>query len=1303
MDREVLQRAVQALELVYNSNTPADERKAAESFCEQLKREERAADYGHYLATRANGYAAEVRHFGVQLIEETLRQRWTAGKGGKGSKKKAAGVAKLTAEESFRVRDMIWELLVTGGADEAAFVREKEIAVMVMAIVRLWPSEEWTNLSAQLQHLSANGGSEVVQGVWQRLGEEVFVYERDAAAQVRKHELTNGLVGALLPRQVVRELYPNGVRLSSAAAQAENGEKAKKAGLIVEEAGFEEGWVQWWLQEAQALAGSDDGAERLLQVTQTVAAYVDWMPLRAMAAVGLVPRVAGLLQARSNAVRQQAAEVLERIAQRGAGSEDDAVLQQFAEHRGGEALAAIAQAYGSTVGGRADAEWDDADDALEAARTLAHMCARLVTQHWARSAAVSADAQARLVELLAALARDSRHSVAAPALAAWAVVARNAALRATPAVAAALSGVAEQTTTALVATSRAAQRLGAGASAEAAGLDAGEAAQLGAAEARALLGEARTRQLGVLRALSEADPAGFVAWLAPALDAALAQPDEAAADAALAAAAAVFGALDDAEQRALRDGDTAAVEQLSRARVTCYALGRRVAEFDGGAATAVRQLQTLPALAFLLRPAAMAAQSEARELLVALVRRCAAIVREPGPVARRATAALVRVAVAVPDSLMLVYADVAALVQEMLEDAAVSGTVKGYLREFQLAIVAGAEGCSLSRRAELALPLLRPLVDALRTASPALQSPAAFIAMLWRSPDCVDPAAEAQAARRRRDELARVLSTLLICLGRTLGDGATHLAPLWGDLASELVPPLQQLVRCLHALWNPEHWRGLPQDAQAALDGVLEMTEAERHAIAGVVDEQPSQPTSHDPLLAENHAVRHSLAVLREHAYSCLGRLARLPAAPIEPGMVLADLEHMAPRHWRALLTNVATPVLASLGNWPGFPAADSAAASIEAWLVPLAVVCVRRLDAEWLTIEQTAPISADHSLDAAAEEIVRERAVRMWTRAWGRLVCELLEGCAVTDAARLESELTSAKVRASSGAAGDTSASTSAAHGNPVLGRQLLGSDLFADVLGAAVGVLRYPDTAAARLVLARLAELAPSLAIVALLPLHCPPTPALASVANALLERIKCARPASDGACSPLFGWVATELVPALLRVLASPRLIDCQEVTLGILADVFHASAVFARISTHWPRRYSSGDADQLSPQTAGDPGHIFRQTSLRAMTPVLQSAEVSADDVENALESAATTSESRRRRALLKMALMPLLAVEQARQFANPKDHSHRNHLRSFEESGITRAAPADWTNKLAGGATASVLDNDSEFDLATLMP
>ncbi|KAI7826245.1 hypothetical protein BX661DRAFT_31723 [Kickxella alabastrina] len=248
----------------------------------------------------------------------------------------------------------------------------------------------------------------------------------------------------------------------------------------------------------------------------------------------------------------------------------------------------------------------------------------------------------------------------------------------------------------------------------------------------------------------------------------------------------------------------------------------------------------------------MAAGDEPRALLLTVLQKCVSHlkfnpaigdVRELRAVARRSTATLVRLAVAIPNSLMLIYSDLSQLVQSRLADARVAGTVKGYLSEFQLALVAGAS-CSLPQRKEFARPIVQPIIDTLREFTPAMQSPADFVSFLGLP--VLDQACAAQAFRRRtpgagaardrRNRLSHVLATLQICLQRTLGHaaGGLSLAGVWSDYVEDLAPALLLLVRCLHALWNPAHWRPMPwqsAQAQSALFGVLEMSTAERQII----------------------------------------------------------------------------------------------------------------------------------------------------------------------------------------------------------------------------------------------------------------------------------------------------------------------------------------------------------------------------------------------------------------------------------------------------------------------------------------
>ncbi|KAJ2769462.1 hypothetical protein IWQ57_003094 [Coemansia nantahalensis] len=127
-------------------------------------------------------------------------------------------------------------------------------------------------------------------------------------------------------------------------------------------------------------------------------------------------------------------------------------------------------------------------------------------------------------------------------------------------------------------------------------------------------------------------------------------------------------------------------------------------------------------------------------------------------------------------------------------------------------------------------------------------------------------------------------------------------------------------------------------------------------------------------------------------------------------------------------------------------------------------------------------------------------------------------------------------------------------------------------------------------------------------------------------------------------------------------------------------------------HWPFRGSSGD-DAVS---VGDPGLLYRQSLLR----VVQAAGGAVDEAEPALAQIAASSaaEGKRRRALLKIALQPLLAVEKSQLFSEPQAAR-----RTPAGSGPGKhAAPASWTNR-HGGQPTSVLDADPQFDMGALMP
>ncbi|KAJ1744327.1 karyopherin [Coemansia sp. RSA 1821] len=1372
MDNSVVQRAVQALELVYAPDTPAEDRKAAETVCQQLKDDAQAPTYGIYLATNSNGFAPQVRHFGLQLLEHAIKHRFSAGK----------SRGKMTVEELCQIRAQIWELVFAScagdGTREPQYIREKLVTIMTMVIIRLWPSMQWTDLSAQLMHLymQSIAHREMALRIWQTLGEEMLVYDRDAMATVRKHELTNGLVGALLPKSAVMELYPNGYRMTTDSSPSTDGNGAKsgkRATLILLEPGNEEGWIMRWAQHtievAQQTGELSDQQELLLtSLVDTIATFLDWMPIKAIVATSLVARLSQLLNGvRSDLVRQHAAAALEIISRRNslAGDERDAILQQFIEAHNGEALAAVASAYATTLPAQIDEQWSDAADALAFARTLSQMCANLASLHWARKKLERNMLQnpERYIELLIMFSRDRRYSVSAPVLTSWTAIVRHSVLSRTPQVTMAFSTLTEHTTEAIFHVCRVAQALAVDVSSGQLNdlADEADIEQFDSLpEFRLFLtGEVRSRMLNIIRGMCNIDPAGFISWIMPSLLPVFAPHNAenlSVIEPAFMLVDAILSTMDDVEQRALADGDEQLASQIQAARTLCYELGHCVVRFEtSNAQIMARQLQALPAFAFLLRPAAIESET-ARSLLLAILQKCAVFlkhpldvpnVRELRVVARRSTAALVRLAIAIPDSLMFVYEDLFQLVQANIADSQVTNIVKSYLSEFQLALIAGSSR-SISERKHLAQPVVQPIIDALHEFMPALQSPAEFISFLGLP--ALDQAyaqgaiseniqQDLQRARDNRMRLWQVLSTLFICLNRTLDSrGSTHnLTPLWSDYISDLVPPVLLLIRSLHALWNSEHYLHLPwqsQQAQTNLFGLLDMAAAERQSIVGGIADVdtefasvPRNIPNADQLAAELRAFQHSLSTLREVAYKCMGKFSSIPdlfttdkvpdLAGNFAGCLFADAENIAARHWRILLTDIAIPLLQNVGNWPGIDAHSqlnecraAIARFVLSWLNPLFSFCTEKLGREWRDLlARGTDLTSDEQPSAessVSDDMIHEKVVRDWTRAWSQLIFELLASVMrwFPQAAQIENELSSA--------ARITTTIVESKVGNPALGAFILDSaDTFASTLSAALTTLHFKDSTSVHRVLLQLTELAPSLAIVSLMPMYVPPTPTHASICSTYTSRIQSSLTNMGAdACSSVFTWLATDLALGVVHVLRDTHLIDQQDTALALLADLLYFGSAISsgRLPQHWAFRNSSGDIDQRVAANAsdakiapvGNPGQVFRRAVLQTMLPSIQEAQMSEEDVEHAVQQLMDAANGKHRRALLKVGLQPLLAVESSQLFSESKS-SAKQSQHQITDSALDRKAPSSWTNKHSGHS--SVLDNDAQFDLGEIMP
>ncbi|KAJ2360063.1 hypothetical protein IW150_007610, partial [Coemansia sp. RSA 2607] len=115
MDEATVQQTLHALELVYGSDTTSEQRRQAEEQCQRLRDSKAVVAYGMHFALGAYGAAAQ--HFGLQLLEHAIRQRWSSG--GVSSDDSSSG--RVTFGHGLAIRDGLWPLMLASG-ELAGFV-----------------------------------------------------------------------------------------------------------------------------------------------------------------------------------------------------------------------------------------------------------------------------------------------------------------------------------------------------------------------------------------------------------------------------------------------------------------------------------------------------------------------------------------------------------------------------------------------------------------------------------------------------------------------------------------------------------------------------------------------------------------------------------------------------------------------------------------------------------------------------------------------------------------------------------------------------------------------------------------------------------------------------------------------------------------------------------------------------------------------------------------------------------------------------------------------------------------------------
>ncbi|XP_050362549.1 exportin-5 [Nymphalis io] len=159
-----------AVELTLNPTVAHDARKQAYTACESFKENSPwCAQAGLLLASGAM-YSPVVKHFGLQLMEHTVKYRWT----------------QITQAEKIFIKENAMKLLYMGGW-ETGHLNDALARVIVEMIKREWP-QQWPTLLAELSDACSRGHlpTQIVLHVFLRLVEDVATLQTLEQHQRRK-------------------------------------------------------------------------------------------------------------------------------------------------------------------------------------------------------------------------------------------------------------------------------------------------------------------------------------------------------------------------------------------------------------------------------------------------------------------------------------------------------------------------------------------------------------------------------------------------------------------------------------------------------------------------------------------------------------------------------------------------------------------------------------------------------------------------------------------------------------------------------------------------------------------------------------------------------------------------------------------------------------------------------------------------------------------------------------------------------------------------------------------------------------
>jgi exportin-5 len=251
-----------ALEVIHSPTSNNDIRREATEFLNRQKDADGAYRPGYYLAAD-HGRASIVRHFGLSLIEHSIRLKWHD----------------LADDQTAQVRSWTLELAQNITDADPPYVRNKVAQLWVELAKKSW-AVDWLDMDQALLALWGKDltSKDLVLTVLENLSEDTFVRE-DPAAAIRGQELNSALVEIFTP-----------------AAQFAGGLMIGKTSVQLR--ATDEGWlarIVRFVQECISNASTAQARVCLTKALATLRSVFSWMMLSAVVSTHALPAICASL------------------------------------------------------------------------------------------------------------------------------------------------------------------------------------------------------------------------------------------------------------------------------------------------------------------------------------------------------------------------------------------------------------------------------------------------------------------------------------------------------------------------------------------------------------------------------------------------------------------------------------------------------------------------------------------------------------------------------------------------------------------------------------------------------------------------------------------------------------------------------------------------------------------------------------------------------------------------------------------------------------------------------------------------